>query len=145
MADVTSSTGGYEFFEHTADVGVRAWGGSLTELFEQAAAGFINAMFDPCTIRRRRVRQVTAAGQSPEELLVAWLEEILFAFDAERFAPAAASVASIEGGEVRGELWGEDFDPSRHRVRQAVKAVTYSDLRIEKRGDLYEVRIVFDV
>ncbi len=139
------SGGGFESFEHTADVGLRVWGSSLTELFEQAAAGLMDLMLDTDTVDAARTMSISALAHEPEELLVAWLEEILFAFEADAFAPATARVVSLGNGEVRGELSGEDFNPRRNEVRQVIKAVTYHDLTIKKVMGTYEVRIVFDV
>ena len=143
--DEPKGQGGYEAFEHTADVGLRVWGGSLSELFEQAAAGFISVLVDPNSAHPGRIVNVKITGGSPEELLVGWLQEILFAFDAEGFVPKEVRVVSVGENEVTGQLLGEDLDLSRHRLRQAVKAVTYSDLAIRESDGRYEVRIVFDV
>ena len=142
---MATGTSGFEAFEHTADVGLRVWGPELSDLFEQAGAGFIDLMIDPQSVRCRERRRIEIEGAEPEELLVAWLEEILFALDADGFAPKSADVECIEPGRLRGTLCGEPFDPARHEVRQAVKAVTYSDLRVRKTERGYEVSIVFDV
>ncbi len=138
---------GYETFEHTADVGIEVRGRDLRDLLEQAAAGLIALLVDPATVDPADTRgiEAEAEAQEPEELLVAWLSEILYAFDAEGFAPAAARVESLEEGRVAGGLSGEKLDPERHEVRQPVKAVTYHDLNIREVGDHLEVRIVFDV
>jgi len=136
---------GFEVIPHTADVGIRVRASSLPELFEQAALGLANLILDARTVRHAATKVIHASAQQPEELLVAWLSEILFLFDAERFAAASVSVSSLEGGQVTGELRGETFDASRHRRRHAVKAVTYHDLAIRQVGDLYEVQIIFDV
>jgi SHS2 domain-containing protein len=136
---------GYEAFEHTADVGLRVWAETLAGLFEQAAAGFINLMLDPRSVERRRSVPVSLEAEEPEELLVAWLEEILFCLEARGLAPAEARVSSLSGNALRGELVGEDFDPKRHAVRQVVKAVTYHNLEVRRVGDGYEVRVIFDV
>jgi SHS2 domain-containing protein len=139
------STGGFEAFEHTADVGLRVWGGGLVELFEQAAAGFIDLMVDPSTVRPAERRSIEVEAEETEELLVAWLAEILFAFDAEGFAPHSAEVERLEPGRLRGAIRGEPLDPARHELRQAVKAVTYHDLQVRRTDQGYEVRVVFDV
>ncbi|MHC5034645.1 MAG: archease [Planctomycetota bacterium] len=136
---------GYETFEHTADVGLKVRGATLRDLFEQAAAGFINVMFDTGTINCVRTMSISARGGDPEELLVAWLEEILFAVEADGFAPAAVRVTKLGPTEVAGELTGEDFDPERHHLSCAVKAVTYHDLKIRRTNGACEVSIVFDV
>ncbi|NIM71056.1 MAG: hypothetical protein GTO48_11530, partial [Xanthomonadales bacterium] len=107
MADSRAATGGHDTFEHTADVGIRAWGRDLPELFEQAAAALIEALLDPETVGHEQTRPVEVDGDSPEEVLVAWLEEVLFAFEADQFAPAAARVEAMEDGRLRGAIEGE--------------------------------------
>jgi SHS2 domain-containing protein len=142
---MATGTSGFEAFDHTADVGLRVWGRELADLFEQAGAGFIDLMIDPGSVRCRERRSIQVEGGETEELLVAWLEEILFALDAEGFAPRSAAVECLEPGKLRGALCGERFDPARHEVRQAVKAVTYHDLKVHRTESGYEVSIVFDV
>ncbi|MFO8007860.1 MAG: archease [Candidatus Brocadiia bacterium] len=145
MAAEPREDGGHDTFEHTADVGIRAWGSDLTELFEQAAAGLIEMLLNPGTVEPEQSRPVEVAGDSPEDMLVSWLEELLFAFEAEEFAPADARVDSLADAALRGTIRGEPLDRSRHELRSAVKAVTYHDLTIRETGAGYEVRIVLDV
>ena len=138
-------TAGCETVEHTADVGLRVWGPDLASLFEQAANGFIGLMLDPARVAQESERALAADGEGPEELLVAWLEEILFAFEAKGFAPALARVESLRDGRVEGRLSGEAFNPERHEVRNVVKAVTYHDLEVRRTPGGYEVTIIFDL
>ncbi|MFW6188961.1 MAG: archease [Planctomycetota bacterium] len=138
-------SGGYEEIEHTADIGLRVWAEDLPGVFERAAEGFIGLLLDPETVEPERTVQISADGADAEELLVGWLEDILFAFDARRFAPAGAEVTSFSETEMTGRLAGQGFDPDRHETRNAIKAVTYHDLKIEKSDRGYEVRIFFDV
>ncbi len=145
MIDNAGLRRGHEAFEHTADVGVHAWGARLTELFEEAAAGLIEVMLDPASVQQRESVSVSAEGLEPEGLLVAWLEEVLFAFDARGFAPATAKVTALDQGRVEGTLAGEPFDRSRHRPRSEVKAVTYHDLAVEKTQRGYEASVIFDL
>ena len=136
---------GYESLDHTADLALRVWAPSARELIEQAAAGFIGLMVDPDTVPPEREVAISATGAGPEELLVGWLNEILFVFDAQGMAPVRAKVDVLTDGEVRGRLFGQDFDPLHHDVRNVIKAVTFHDLSVKRMGDRLEVSIVFDV
>ena len=136
---------GYESLDHTADLALRVWAPDTRELLEQAATGFIGLMVDPDTVKPDREVEICATGAGPEELLVGWLNEILFAFDAQGLAPARAVVDSVTDEEVRGRIFGKDFDPLHHDVRNVVKAVTFHNLSVKRMGDLLEVSIVFDV
>ena len=135
----------YEQFDHPSDIGLRARGRSLEELFGNAALGMIELMLDPAGVEEREARQVEVKGDDAEGLLVAWLSEILYAFDAERFAAARAEVVSVGDGRVRGRLGGERFSEARHELRKAIKAVTWHNLKIKKTPTGYEVSIVLDV
>jgi SHS2 domain-containing protein len=145
MRGLDEGRSGYESLDHTADLALRVWAPDTRELIEQAAAGFIGLMVDPDTVEPEQEVAISATGQGPEELLVGWLNEILFAFDARGLAPARAKLDALTETEVRGRLYGQAFDPLRHEVRNVFKAVTYHDLVVKRLGDLLEVSIVFDV
>jgi SHS2 domain-containing protein len=142
-ADETGN--GYETFEHTADVGLHVWAESLAGLFELAARAFAALIVDGDMVEDRETRQVSAEGDALEELLVSWLDEILYAWDAEGFAPRDVHVLEFSESRIAGEIRGEQFDRSRHTVLHSVKAVTYHGLQVVRAGGRYEVRIVFDV
>jgi len=135
----------WEEFEHGSDVGLRVRGRSLPELFDNAARGMIELMLEPGGVRPRQQRRIEARADDVEGLLVGWLGEVVFAFDADGFSPARARVERLEAGMVEGTLCGEPFDHERHVVRNAIKAVTWHNLKVERQGELYCVSIVFDV
>ena len=136
---------GYEEFEHVADVGLRVRGRTLQELFVNAGRGMAELMLNPERVTPRATRKVQVEGDDAEMLLVAWLSEILFAFDADRFSPASVEVESLGEGRVKGRVRGERFREWRHEVRNVIKAVTYQNLKIENSGGEYRVEIIFDV
>ena len=135
----------YEQFDHDADLGLRVRGGTLADLFENAARGMIELMVDPATVRPERTVELRATGDDDEMLLVAWLSEVLFAFEVDHFAPAEVKMLQAGDGTARGRLCGEVFDGARHEARSAVKAVTYHNLEIRRGEGGFEVDIVFDV
>jgi len=135
----------YEQFDHDADIGLLVRGGTLEELFENAARGMIDVLLEPGRVRPRRTLDVSATGDDPEMLLVAWLGEILYCFEVDHFAPTEVHVDALEEGRISGRLVGDEFDEARHRVLNPIKAVTYHNLRIEQVEGGYLVAIVFDV
>jgi SHS2 domain-containing protein len=136
---------GYETFEHTADVGLRVRARDLEELLELAAQGMAHQMLDQTGVCAKEEYAVSAEADDPEELLVDWLSELLYAFEAEHFAPARAEVRCLESGRAEGVLVGESYDPDRHEVVLNIKAVTYHDLSVERTEQGLEVRVVFDI
>ena len=132
-------------FEHTADIGLEVWGETLPLFLKAAAEGFIDLMVDPGTVRRSEARTLQVQEDDAEDLLVQWLEEILYLFEAERLTPSAIEVEDAGKWYVRGTLLGETLDEESHDIRNVVKAVTYHDLKVEKTDGLYRARLIFDV
>ena len=136
---------GYETFDHTADVGLAVRGTDLPDLFVQAVIGLAATMFGAASVAPRQARPVRVEGEGDEALLVAWLEEVLFAFEVDGFLTAAVRLDALADGAATGALLGELYDPDRHELGAHVKAVTWHDLAIRRLANHYEVRVVFDV
>ena len=69
----------YEQFPHTADIGIRVFGKDLKELFENAAFALFDTLADLEGLKPSIEETVKVAGDSPEGLLVAWLDELIAA------------------------------------------------------------------
>lgn len=136
---------GYEFFEHTADTGLRAYGATLEELFVHAAQGLIALLVEDSSISPKEARPIMLSADSEEELLRAWLKELLFWFTTDHFLPGTYEVDEIAGGSLRARLTGERFDPSRHMHGVEVKGVTYHEFRLTKTPGGWEASVIFDI
>ena len=138
-------TGGWEHFEVEADVGVRAWGPSRAEAVARAAEGVFALVVDAAGVGTPEQREARAQGDSPEALLVNWLNECLYVHEIEGFAVASVEVDTCRDGLVHGVLHGEPLDPARHRVGTIVKAATHHHVQVLESPGHVEVRVVVDV
>jgi len=138
---------GYEFFEHTADVGAVVRGTTLPRLFENAASALFDLVCDRRTVRPRRSVRIAVRGSSLEDLLVRFLSEIAWQEESLGLLFTSCAVERVDRTllRARGVVRGEAFDPARHRVLREIKAVTYHQLRLERGRSAWRVRIVFDV
>ena len=136
---------GYEFFEHTADVGMRASGGSLAELFAHAARGLVALVAEDSALRPVEARAVRLRAASVEALLHAWLTELLVWFDTDRFLPAEYALGSVSATALEGEVCGERFDLARHTYGTEVKGVTRHQFHVQQHADRWEAQVIFDV
>jgi SHS2 domain-containing protein len=148
-ADSSGAAAGFEVIEHTADVGLRAWGPTPEDLFTQAARGLISFLFDARQVRASRTRIVDIEASDLEEALVAWLQEILYLFEVKHFAAAEVDVQAAAAHGVRARVRGEPFDQRRHEMRMEIKAATYHGLDIrptaaENGSERWECTIIFD-
>ncbi len=137
--------GTHRLLEHTADMGIEASGETLEELFAQAAYGLLEIIAGTPEALCREEKIVTVEGEDSEELLVNWLNEILYLFEIKRFFPLDFEIEEVRGKRVLARVRGEAFDPQRHPVEREVKAVTYHQLRLEKTDGLWQARVYVDL
>jgi protein archease len=136
---------GWEHFEVEADVGVRAWGPTRAAAFAQAALGVLALAVAPETVSARETREVRAQGDSPESLLVAWIDECLYVHEVEGFAVREADVDVCLDTLAQGRLRGEPLDPARHTLGTVVKGATLHRVAVTEHGGIHEVRVIVDV
>ncbi|MFZ0818890.1 MAG: archease [Candidatus Acidiferrales bacterium] len=132
----------FEILEHPADIGFVAYGVVREELFQNAGLALISIAGDVGVVRESERREMELTGESDEELLYAWLSEIVAVMDAERLALARVEVESLDTklgeGRLRGAVYGERYDRARHAAGVAIKAVTYHQFAIERAEVRYD-------
>lgn len=135
----------FRLLEHTADMGLEAEAASKSELFAEAALALLNLLggAPPARLLQRRVVQVT--GSDDVELLVNWLNELLFQVETRAFFPGMVRIVTLAPGHLVAELQGEPLDLERHRFDRDAKAVTYHQLVLEQRADFWYARLYVDL
>lgn len=136
---------GYRILEHPADLGLEAWGETLSDVFRQSVLALISVIVDPSVVNREKSRPVSLEATDPDQLLVRLLSEVLFCIDAERFIATQLVIDEMKGTALRGSLIGEDLDPEKHVFRLDVKAITYHQLSITEKGGLVRARVFVDI
>lgn len=138
----------YRILPHTADGKFQAYGATLGEAFGNAALAMASLMWDWSKVESRSRREIRVGGKDREQLLVRFLNEILYLFDTERFLLGRAASLEIGAGqagglELRAVVEGDVLAQS-HEIHGDVKAVTYHDLKIEECGG-FTVQVVVDM
>lgn len=134
----------FEVLEHTADIGIVAYGANLKEAFANAGKGLFSLMVDLDSVQDSLEREIEVAAQDRESLLVEWLNELIYLFDAEHLLFKRFDITELQRGRLRATAFGEPVDPGRHELRIGVKAATYHQLRIE-RDHGYRFQVIFDI
>ncbi len=135
----------YRQLPHTADLAWRIWGGSLPELFENAAGALVATMTDRRYIRRLEKREIAVESPDRESLLVDWLNHLLYLFDVAGFLGREFQVTKLTDQRLEATAWGERFDPERHPEKTAIKAATYHYLEIRPREDGWQATVILDL
>src|SRR6266704_279854 len=97
----------YEVFEHTADIGLHAYGSTLPELFIHASQGMESLMVSPEQICIHVSREVEVEGHDIVSLLIAWLNELIFLFDSEYLIFGQFEIERLSEMHLRGRASGE--------------------------------------
>jgi SHS2 domain-containing protein len=135
----------YEFFEHTADLGLRVRAADLDTLFAEAARALFAAVLeDPAAVRPLQRVDVQVTGTERDYLLFDWLKALLYRFDAEHLVFGRFELHVGDDG-LSGAAWGERFDPDRHVPAHEVKAITYHGLTVERTDDGWLAEVIVDI
>lgn len=135
----------FELLEHTADIGLKAYGQTLKEAFENAAYGMFSMITDLERVETRETIEVQVEAIDAEALLVAWLNELIYLSDARTLVLKSFNISEWdEENYLKASVRGEPVDLSRHSIEVQIKACTYHMLMIDK-NSRYAVQVVFDV
>ena len=138
----------YELIDHTADLSIKVYGKDLEELLKNCSAAMMDVICDLNTIELKNQYSVSSSGNSEEQLLVNLLHELLYLHEVKKllFCKFEFKINdNIKNREVEGNVWGEEIDFSRHDLLNDIKAVTYSDLKVEHKNGKLSVNITFDI
>ena len=135
----------FEILEHPADIGFRAFGGTLAELFENAALALVSIASEIGDVAERHEYHLEAAGTDQESLLVAWLSEVLYWFDGKRITFCRFHISAIDPHGLTAVAYGEPRNSIRHRFKPIVKAVTWHQLKVRKTGRGWMAEVYLDI
>jgi SHS2 domain-containing protein len=141
--------GRHEHFAHGADVGVRGFGASASEAFEQAAVALFALLAEqPESVREKVEERIEIEAPTPDELLVAFLNELISVADARHLVFGRFAVRVVLGPTrsfLSARAWGETFDPERHDSTVQPKGATFTALRVAAAKDGWVAQCVVDV
>ena len=141
---MTISAMRFKFLEHTADVGIEAYGKNMEEIFENSALGMFEVMTNTKNVSPKVKRSVKIESEDIKSLLYDFLEKLLILRDSEDLIFSKFKVNKIDKGKkysLKAEVWGEKFSPKKHEDRTVVKAITYHRMEISDKKAYFIVDI----
>jgi tRNA nucleotidyltransferase (CCA-adding enzyme) len=137
--------GRFETFEHGADVGVRGFGGTVAEAFEEAARALASVVVDLSTVERDCEVDIECSAEDLELLLLDFLNELVFQMSAHGLVFTCFEVR-IDGLHLRARAFGERVELARHQPAVEVKGATCTELSVAQREDgVWVAQCVVDV
>jgi len=133
----------FDILEHTADIGIMAYGEDIAEAFASAAAGLFSLITDISHVRLMESVTVEIEGTDLESLLVNWLNELVYIFDVKHMLFCQFEVTELSEKAMKAVCHGEKYDPSVHELLRGIKSTTYHMLNVDTENNT--VRVIFDI
>lgn len=138
----------YTYLDHTGDLGIRAYGRTLKQLFTHAAHGLLESIADANTIDEATQIKIELTAGSLEDLMVAWLDELNFRHEVEEMFFRRVDIRSIseQPPALSAVARGEPVNFNKHVVYTEIKSVTYHQLSVEQMPDgSWIAQVIFDL
>ncbi len=134
----------FEILNHTADVGIIAYGADMSEAFANAAKGMFSLITELEDIEEVIYRDIELAAPDQESLLVEWLNELIYLFDVENIIFKRFDIAELSSTHLKARIYGRKVDSSKDELKIGIKAATYHLLEISKNNGI-RAQVLFDI
>ena len=134
----------YKILEHTADIMFEVYGKTLNELFKNSAIAVIDVMVDRRSINVKKKKEVVLENDSVEDLLLSFLEEIVYIKDADYMIFKNVKV-NVRGSVLKAVLEGDSIKHGKQKLKTDVKAVTLHKFYLKKVKEGYQAGFILDL
>ncbi len=135
----------YEIIPHTADIGIKAYGTNLSELFNNTAYAMFDIIADLDGLKKSVEQPIEVTATNKEELLVAWLGELLYNFYTKQIIFFDFKIEELSDTRLKAQAFGRHIGENRNRLKTEIKAVTYHELKIQEKEGKFTATVIFDV
>lgn len=134
----------YRIIDVAGDVGIRAEGETLNECFINSALALYSLITDLNLVEQREIKEVEVSEENLEDLLIRFLNELIFIFDTYGFIGSKVDL-NIKEKALQAKIYGEKFNIEKHERKILVKAATYHNFVLKKENNRWIAEIIFDI
>jgi SHS2 domain-containing protein len=148
LAEEEKMKKGFKLFDHTADIGVHAYGEEISDVFEQAARSMYSIIFHGSIpkIESKGEFQIKIKSSDLEQLMVDWLDEILYIYSTDYIMISEFQIEiNLEEFSINAFVQGEKLSEQLLKGTGEIKAVTYHMIEVKKVNDHWEATVLFDI
>jgi len=135
----------YILIDHTADIGIDVFGASLQKLFANAAFALFDIITDLSKVEGKVEYKISISGIDKEQLLVNWLQELLYLHDVRNILFNDFCIVDITDTQLNATVRGDVICDDKHVIKTEIKAVTYHCLSVIRENDCWKARVIFDL
>ena len=134
----------FEIINHTADVGIIAYGTDMSQAFANAAKALFSLITELSDVDEILYQDIELSASDQECLLVDWLNELIYLFDVDNTIFRRFDITELSDTRLKARGYGEKVDSSKHKLRMGVKAATHHMLKVAKANGC-QVQVLFDI
>lgn len=126
---------------------MRLSGATLGELFASATEAFGETLTILGHIEPRQSEELDVDAPDLDELLVDYLSELLYRFDARGWLTRHVDLDVHEkdgGWTLEGTLRGERRDAARHPLRTPIGGISYHSLHVHRDDERWTAEVLFE-
>ena len=135
----------FEIIDHTADLGIVVAGKNLKALFQNASSAMMRIMVKREPEETGAPLHISVEGADLPDLMVRWLGEILYIFQGENRLATQTKIFEITRNHLDAQIKTIPFSLAKHEILTEIKAVTYHQIEVIRKGELWKARIIFDL
>lgn len=134
----------FKVIDFYGDAGLEIWGSSMKKLFENASKGLYK-LITPSNIKPVTEIEITLTASDKETLLLKWLNELIFLFDAKGFVGSKFVFKQLDENNLIATVCGDYFDNKKHKKGLLIKAATYHNMLFDINKDGLYAKVIFDI
>ena len=134
----------FDYFEHTADIGIRGFGETFLNALESVSYGMFDYICNTEKIEEEIERHIEINAKEKEDQVILFLNKLIYLFETEHFIPVKYELTQFTNQTIHAVLHGAILDPSKNEVNSEVKAATYHNLKIKKDRE-WMIEVIVDV
>jgi len=138
----------FEILEHTADIGIAAYGKTKREVFINAAKGMFEIIAGGTKdLKENFCDKIKLEADNLEGLLFAWLNELLYISETKLVVLNKFEIKDLSNNKIEAEVGGAKINPPSVKIEKEIKAVTYHRLEIikDEKSGLWRAQVIFDI
>jgi len=138
----------FEILEHTADIGIEAYGKNKREVFINVAKGMFKIIAgENKNLKENFYDKIKLEADNLEGLLFAWLNELLYIGETKLVILDKFEIKDLSNNRIVAEVKGMKINRLGCKIEKEIKAATYHRLEIkkDKESGLWRAQIIFDI
>jgi len=135
----------YKILDHTADIGIEVCGKTQKEALANTVEAMFDLIADSENISVVQEKHLTITGADTADMLINLLREALYMFYSQAWLCKKCEILELSAEKIVAKISGEPYDAKKHQLKMEIKAVTYHTLKIERMGNGWRARVIFDV